>query len=58
LLPALGRHGSRHISSFVITDIPDLLTNADPQENVTKPKKNTEGLERVRALGSVQAAMT
>ncbi len=34
-----------------------LLTNADPQGNVTKPKNKNAGLDRVRAMGSVQAAL-
>jgi hypothetical protein len=58
ILRALERHGPRHIASLVIADILALLTNADPQGNVNKPKNKTEGLERVRALGSVQAALT
>jgi hypothetical protein len=58
LLQALERHGPSFISRLVIADILALLTNADPQGNVTKPKNKTEGLDRVRALGSVQAALS
>ena len=58
MLGALKRHGPRHISSLVIADILGLLTNANPQRNVTKPKNKAKGLERVRALGYVQAALT
>lgn len=58
LLLALERHGPSLISRLVIADILALLTNANPQGNVTKPKNKTEGLDRVRALGSVQAALS
>ena len=57
LLQALERHGPSFISRLVIVDILALLTNVDPQGNETKPKNKTEGLDRVRALGSVQAAL-
>ena len=51
LLQALERHGPSIISRLVIADIMALLTNADSQGNVTKPKNITEGLDLVRALG-------
>ncbi len=57
MLRALERHGPTCISSLVIADILALLTNVDPQGNVTKPKNKTDGLERVRALDSVRAAL-
>ena len=59
LLQAMERHGPSFISRLNIADILALLTIADPaQGNVTKPKNKTEGLNRVRALGYVQAALS
>ena len=57
LLQALERHGPSFISRLVIADILALLTNGDPLGNVTKPKNKTEGLDRVHALGYVQATL-
>ena len=58
LLQALERHDPSFISRLVIAAILALLTNVDPQGNVTKPKNKTEGLDRVGALGSVQVALS
>ncbi len=58
LLQALERHGPSFISRLVIADILALMTNADPQGYVTKPKNKIEGLDRAHALGSVQAALS
>ncbi len=58
LLRALERHESLFISRLVIAGILALLTNGDPQGNVTKPKNKNDGLDRVRAFGLVQAALT
>ncbi len=56
LLQALERHGPSYISRLVIADVMALLTKVDPQGNVARPKNKKEGLDRVRALGSVEAA--
>ena len=57
LLLSLEQNGPSHISSLTVADILALLTNADPQGTISKPKNKAEGLERVRALGSIQAAL-
>ena len=58
LLKELEQNGRARISSLQNPDILALLTNADPQGNVPKPKNKTEGLQRVQALRSVQRALS
>ena len=60
LLQVLEEKGPSHVSgaTLSVADILALLTHADPQGNIIKPKKKDEGVQRVRALGSVQAALT
>ena len=58
ILQALERHGPSFLSRLVIADILALLIKADSQGNVTKPKNKTESLDRVRVLGSDQAALS
>ena len=57
MLRELEVHGERLFSKLTIPDLQALLTNAEPQGNVTKPKNKTEGMARVRALEYVKAAL-
>ena len=58
VLKELSQNGPGRVSSLTVSDILALLTNADPQGNITKPKNKAEGLQRVRALRSVQTALS
>jgi hypothetical protein len=56
LFQALERHGPSLISRLVFRR--HLLTNDNHQANETKPKNQTEGRDRIRTLGFVQAAFS
>ncbi len=42
---------------MTVCDVLALLVNADPQGEIRWPKNKTEGLQRVRGLPTVQAAL-
>ena len=58
LLKLLEQNGPARISSLTNPDILALLTHADPQGNISKPKNKTEGLQRVQALRFVKKALS
>ena len=58
LLKALELFGNPKLNSLTLPDLVALLTNADPQGNETKPKNKSEAMLRVRALSSVQGALS
>jgi len=58
LLRALELNGEKYLASFTLNDLKVLLSNADPQGNEAKIKNKAEGLIRVRALASVESAIS
>ena len=49
--------GEAELYRLKVDDLVTVLTHADPRENLSKPKNKAEGLERVRALAFVKAAL-
>ena len=57
VLQAIELHGEAQLHRLTIVEIVALLVHADPQGNNPKPKTKRDGLERARALPTVQAAL-
>jgi hypothetical protein len=53
VLKALELYNNLKLSNLTLPDLVALLTNADPQENETKPKNKSEAMLCIRALSSV-----
>ena len=58
MMKALELYGNPKLNSFNLPDLVALPTNADPQGNEAKPKNKSGAMLRVRALSSVQAALS
>ena len=56
LLIKISQFGPSLLSSLKIDDLHALLVNSDPQGVVSRPNK-TQGLEKVRSLATVKAAL-
>ena len=58
VLKELELFGNPKLNSLTLTDLVALLTNANPQGNETRPTNKSEAMLRVRALSSVQGALS
>lgn len=57
ILKTLEQKGEAKLYRLKVDELVALLTHAYPQENQSKPKNKAEGLEKVRALGTVKVAL-
>ena len=58
VMKAIELYDNQKLNNLTLPDLVALLTNADPQGNETKPKNKSEALLHVRALSSMQAALS